>query len=128
LCIRGVVYAPFMTCCRAYPQRSRLWTGAKRIFIDLAMSSEATPKIVAMIVGSAVIMQQLDSTVITTALPQMAVSLHADPVQLSVAVTAYILSLAVFIPVSGWAADRFGGRTVFRAAIAIFTLGSVLCG
>jgi EmrB/QacA subfamily drug resistance transporter len=81
-----------------------------------------------MIVGSAVIMQQLDSTVITTALPQMAISLHTDPVRLSVAVTAYILSLAVFIPVSGWAADRFGGRTVFRAAIALFTLGSVLCG
>ena len=92
------------------------------------MSPKARPKIVAMIVGSAVIMQQLDSTVITTALPQMALSLHTDPVRLSVAVTAYILSLAVFIPVSGWAADRFGGRTVFRAAIALFTLGSILCG
>src|SRR6201996_4586620 len=92
------------------------------------MSPQAKPKIVAMIVGSAIIMQQLDSTVITTALPQMAISLHADPVRLSVAVTAYLLSLAVFIPVSGWAADRFGGRTVFRTAIALFTLGSVLCG
>jgi EmrB/QacA subfamily drug resistance transporter len=81
-----------------------------------------------MIVASAIVMQQLDSTVITTALPQMAISLHTDPVRLSVAVTAYLLSLAVFIPVSGWAADRFGGRTVFRAAIALFTLGSVLCG
>ena len=81
-----------------------------------------------MIVGSAIIMQQLDSTVVTTALPQMAISLHADPVRLSVAVTAYLLSLAVFVPVSGWAADRFGGRTVFRAAIALFTLSSVLCG
>jgi len=81
-----------------------------------------------MIVGSAIIMQQLDSTVITTALPQMAISLHTDPVRLSVAVTAYLLSLAVFVPVSGWAADRFGGRAVFRAAIALFTLGSILCG
>src|SRR5208283_4979095 len=69
-----------------------------------------------------------DSTVITTALPQMAISLHSDPIRLSVAVTAYLMSLAVFVPVSGWAADRFGGRTVFRAAIAVFTLGSVLCG
>src|ERR1700758_2050113 len=92
------------------------------------MSPEGRNKLVAMIVGSAVIMQQLDSTVITTALPQMAISLHTDPVRLSVAVTAYILSLAVFIPVSGWAADRFGGRTVFRLAIALFTLGSILCG
>ena len=74
-----------------------------------------------MIVASAIIMQQIDATVITTALPQMAVSLNSDPVTLSVAVTAYLLSVAVFIPVSGWAADRFGGRTVFRAAIALFT-------
>ena len=81
-----------------------------------------------MIVGSAIIMQQIDSTVITTALPQMAISLHSDPMRLSVAVTAYLLSLAVFVPVSGWAADRFGGRTIFRAAIALFTLGSILCG
>jgi len=92
------------------------------------MSAESKPKIIAMIVGSAIIMQQIDSTVVTTALPQMAISLHTDPLRLSVAVTAYLLSLAVFVPVSGWAADRFGGRTVFRAAIALFTLGSILCG
>jgi EmrB/QacA subfamily drug resistance transporter len=92
------------------------------------MSPEAKPKVVAMIVGSAIIMQQIDSTVITTALPQMAVSLHADPVRLSLAVTAYLLSLAIFVPVSGWAADRFGGRVIFRAAIGLFTLGSILCG
>jgi hypothetical protein len=59
-------------------------------------------------------MQQIDSTVITTALPQMAISLHTDPVRFSVAVTAYLLSLAVFVPLSGWEADRFGGRTIFR--------------
>jgi EmrB/QacA subfamily drug resistance transporter len=92
------------------------------------MSPQTKPKVVAMIVASAIIMQQIDSTVITTALPQMAISLHSDPVRLSVAVTAYLLSLAVFVPLSGWAADRFGGRTVFRAAIALFTLGSILCG
>ncbi len=92
------------------------------------MSPERKPKVVAMIVASAIIMQQIDSTVITTALPQMAISLHTDPIRLSVAVTAYLLSLAIFVPVSGWAADRFGGRTVFRAAIALFTLGSMLCG
>jgi EmrB/QacA subfamily drug resistance transporter len=92
------------------------------------MSPQAKTKVVAMIVGSAIIMQQIDSTVITTALPQMAISLHADPVRLSLAVTAYLLSLAIFVPVSGWAADRFGGRVVFRAAIALFTLGSILCG
>ncbi|MGC1776553.1 MAG: MFS transporter [Xanthobacteraceae bacterium] len=92
------------------------------------MSPDSKPKIIAMIVGSAIIMQQIDSTVVTTALPQMAISLHTDPIKLSVAVTAYLLSLAVFVPVGGWAADRFGGRSVFRAAIALFTLGSILCG
>jgi len=92
------------------------------------MSPDARPKIVALIVASAIIMQQVDATVITTALPQMAISLDTSPVRLSIAVTAYLLSLAVFIPISGWAADRFGGRTVFRAAIALFSLGSVLCG
>ena len=92
------------------------------------MSPETKPKLVAVIVASAIIMQQIDSTIITTALPQMAISLHTDPVRLSVAVTAYLLSLAVFVPLSGWAADRFGGRTIFRAAIAVFTLGSVFCG
>ena len=92
------------------------------------MSPATKPKVVAMIVASAIVMQQIDATVITTALPQMAISLDSDPVTLSVAVTAYLLSVAVFIPVSGWVADRFGGRTVFRAAIALFTLGSVLCG
>src|SRR6201998_924390 len=92
------------------------------------MSPQTKTKVVAMIVGSAIIMQQIDSTVITTALPQMAISLHSDPLRLSVAVTAYLLSLAVFVPVSGWAADRYGGRTIFRAAIAVFTLGSILCG
>jgi EmrB/QacA subfamily drug resistance transporter len=92
------------------------------------MSEETKTKVVAMIVGSAIIMQQIDSTVITTALPQMARSLNSDPVRLSLAVTAYLLSLAIFVPVSGWAADRFGGRVVFRAAIALFTVGSILCG
>jgi|HubBroStandDraft_5_1064220.scaffolds.fasta_scaffold23336_2 EmrB/QacA subfamily drug resistance transporter len=92
------------------------------------MSPESKPKVIAMIVGAAIVMQQFDATVVTTALPQMAISLHTDPVRLSVAVTAYLLSLAVFVPVSGWAADRYGGRTIFRAAIALFTLGSICCG
>ena len=91
-------------------------------------SKQTNPKILAVIVASAIIMQQIDATAITTALPQMAVSLNTDPIRLTIAVTAYLLSIAVFIPVSGWAADRYGGRTVFRAAIALFALGSILCG
>jgi len=85
-------------------------------------------RLTALIVASALFMQNLDSTVIATALPTMARSFGAEPVHMSVALTAYLLSLAVFIPASGWIADRFGTRTVFRAAIIVFTLGSVLCG
>ena len=85
-------------------------------------------RLTALIVASALFMQNLDSTVIATALPTMARSFGADPVHMSVALTAYLLSLAVFIPASGWIADRYGTRTVFRAAIVVFTLGSILCG
>jgi EmrB/QacA subfamily drug resistance transporter len=81
-----------------------------------------------LIVGCALFMEMLDSTVISTALPAIARSLHQDPIRLNLAITAYMLSLAVFVPISGWMADRFGARTVFRIAIMIFTLGSVLCG
>ncbi|MBV8617184.1 MAG: MFS transporter, partial [Acetobacteraceae bacterium] len=81
-----------------------------------------------MIVACALFMQNLDSTVIATALPAMAKAFGSDPVRMNVALTAYLLSVAVFIPASGWVADRFGSRRVFCASIAVFTLGSVLCG
>jgi len=73
-------------------------------------------------------MENLDGTVIATALPQMGVSFHANPVDLNIGMTAYLLMLAVFIPISGWVADRVGARTVFVSAIAVFTASSVLCG
>ena len=85
-------------------------------------------QITALIVACALFMQTLDGTVVATALPAMAHAFRADPVHMNVALTSYLLSLAVFIPASGWAADRFGARTVFRAAIGIFTVGSALCG
>jgi len=81
-----------------------------------------------LIVGCALFMEMLDSTVISTALPAIAHSMHQSPIRLNLAITAYLLSLAVFIPISGWIADRFGARTVFRTAITIFTIGSVCCG
>ena len=85
-------------------------------------------RIIALIVASAFFMEQLDSTIISTALPAMAQSLHADPVRMNFAMTAYLLSLAAFIPISGRIADRFGTRNTFRAAIALFVVSSVLCG
>jgi MFS family permease len=84
--------------------------------------------LVPIIVGCALFMQTLDSTVIATALPAMARSLNEDPIRLNLAITAYLLSLAVFIPISTWVADKFGARTVFRYAILLFTVGSVFCG
>jgi EmrB/QacA subfamily drug resistance transporter len=83
---------------------------------------------IALIVAAALFMQNLDSTVIATALPSMARAFHADPVHMNVALTAYLFAVAVFVPASGWMADRYGTRHVFRAAIAVFTLGSILCG
>ncbi len=82
----------------------------------------------ALIVACAVFMETLDGTVISTSLPAIAADLHQDPITLKLALTSYLLSLAIFIPASGWAADRFGARTVFRQAILVFTLGSILCG
>jgi EmrB/QacA subfamily drug resistance transporter len=82
----------------------------------------------ALIVACAVFMETLDGTVISTALPAIAADLHQDPITLKLALTSYLLSLAIFIPASGWAADRFGARTVFRIAILVFTFGSILCG
>ncbi len=65
---------------------------------------------------------------IATSLPAIAKDLHEDPISLKLALTSYLVSLAIFIPASGWAADRFGARTIFRAAILVFTSGSILCG
>lgn len=85
-------------------------------------------RLTALIVACALFMQNLDSTVISTALPTMARAFGAEPTHMNVALTSYLLSLAVFIPASGWIADRYGAKQVFRAAIVLFTLGSVLCG
>jgi EmrB/QacA subfamily drug resistance transporter len=82
---------------------------------------------VSLIVASAMFMEQLDGTVLATALPTMAKSFNADPLHMNVALTSYLLTLAMFIPASGRLADRFGSRTVFRAAIALFTIGSIAC-
>jgi len=86
------------------------------------------PLLLALIVACALFMESLDATVISTSLPVIAAALGESPIALKLALTAYLVSLAVFIPVSGWFADRYGARRVFRAAIVVFTLGSVACG
>src|SRR5437879_9533495 len=84
--------------------------------------------VLSLIVPCAMFMQNLDSTIIATALPAIGASLGENPLRLNVAITCYLLSLAVFIPISGWTADRFGARRVFSVAIVVFTLGSIGCG
>ena len=79
------------------------------------------------IVGCALFMQMLDSTVVATALPAMAVDFATTAVRMNITITAYLLATAVFVPISGWAADRFGGQRVFLAAILLFTLSSAGC-
>ncbi len=92
-----------------------------------ASEGKSNFRIIALIVASAMLMEQLDATILATALPTMARDFNVGAPSMSVALTSYLLSLAIFIPASGKIADRFGTRTVFRFAIAIFILGSVLC-
>jgi EmrB/QacA subfamily drug resistance transporter len=84
--------------------------------------------VTALTVACALFMENLDSTVISTSLPAIAIDLHEDPVALKLALTSYLFSLAIFIPASGFAADRFGAKTTFRLAILVFAAGSILCG
>ena len=84
--------------------------------------------IVPLIVACALFMQNLDSTALATALPAIAESLGETPLRLHLAITVFMLSLAAFLPVSGWVADKFGARTIFRLAIVVFTLASIMCG
>lgn len=82
----------------------------------------------ALLVAGAFFMEFIDGTVIATALPDMAKSFAVQAVDLNIGISAYLITLAVLIPASGWIADRFGARKVFTLALAIFTLASVLCG
>src|SRR5207248_163655 len=83
--------------------------------------------LVPLIVACALFMENMDSTVITTSLPAIAVDIGEHPLGLKLALTSYLVSLAVFIPISGWVADRYGSQTVFATAITVFIGGSLLC-
>lgn len=92
------------------------------------MNATAAKAYLPWVVAVALFMEQLDTTIVNTAVPAMAESLGVAPLSLKAVVASYILSLAVGIPVSGWMADRFGTRRVFSVAVAIFTFSSILCG
>jgi EmrB/QacA subfamily drug resistance transporter len=84
-------------------------------------------RLIPLIVATALFMENMDSTVIATSLPAIAADIGTSPLTLKLAITSYLLSLAVFIPASGWTADRFGARMVFSIAIAVFMVGSIGC-
>src|SRR5579871_4951406 len=84
-------------------------------------------RLVPLIVAVALFMENMDSTVIATSLPAIAADIGSTPLELKLAITSYLMALAIFIPASGWMADRFGARTIFRTAIAVFMVGSIGC-
>jgi EmrB/QacA subfamily drug resistance transporter len=90
--------------------------------------SQASKNILPWLVAVAFFMESLDTTILNTAVPAISSALHVAPLSMKAVLASYTLSLAVFIPISGWMADRFGTRRVFASAIGIFTLGSFLCG
>src|SRR5438046_3266888 len=93
-----------------------------------AATASAVKRYLPWVVATALFMEQLDSTIVNTAVPAMAASLGVAPLSLKAVVASYIVSLAVGIPISGWIADRFGTRRVFSTAVALFTVASVACG
>ncbi len=95
---------------------------------DTPTPIETVKRLLPWLVAVAFFMESLDATILNTAVPTVAAALHIAPLSMKSVLTSYTLSLAVFIPLSGWVADRFGTRRVFASAIGIFTLGSLLCG
>src|SRR6202167_5945222 len=88
----------------------------------------ASKHVLPWLVAVAFFMESLDTTILNTAVPAISAALHVSPLNMKSVLASYTLSLAVFIPISGWMADRFGTRRVFASAIGLFTLGSFLCG
>ncbi|MCZ7850550.1 MDR family MFS transporter [Agrobacterium salinitolerans] len=84
-------------------------------------------RIIPLILAVALFMEQMDSTVIATSLPAIAADLHVGPITLKLALTAYMVALAIFIPISGWMADKYGAKKIFRFAIGVFVVGSICC-
>src|SRR5258707_10387244 len=112
-------------------RRSRA-TEAKRSIVlqarDTVTLSHTAKRLLPWLVAVGFFMESLDTTILNTAVPAIAQALKVPPLSMKAVLATYTLSLAVFIPISGWMANRFGTRRVFASAIGIFTLGSILCG
>src|SRR3954467_784108 len=96
--------------------------------VFVAVGAGGSRRLVPWLVALAFFMESLDTTILNTAVPTIARALGIAPLSMKSVLSSYTLSLAVFIPVSGWMADRFGTRRVFASAMGVFTLGSLLCG
>ena len=91
------------------------------------MRPEGVSRIVPLILATALFMENMDATVIATSLAAIAADIGTEPIALKLALTSYLVALAIFIPISSWMADRFGARTVFRGAMIVFIIGSLAC-
>src|SRR5271170_6120441 len=90
--------------------------------------ADSSKRLLPWLIAVAFFMESLDTTILNTAVPTIAAALHVAPLSMKSVLASYTLSLAVFIPISGWMADRFGTRRVFAAAVALFSFGSLACG
>ena len=102
--------------------------GAPNLTANPPAPSDASKRLLPWLVAVAFFMESLDTTILNTAVPTVSEALNVAPLSMKAVLASYTLSLAVFIPISGWMADRFGTRRVFASAIGLFTLGSFLCG
>jgi EmrB/QacA subfamily drug resistance transporter len=102
--------------------------GSSNAVANSSSPSAASRRLLPWLVAVAFFMESLDTTILNTAVPAISAALHVGPLSMKAVLASYTLSLAVFIPISGWVADRFGTRRVFATAIGLFTLGSFLCG
>src|SRR6266702_6968241 len=103
-------------------------TNSNAVSAPPAAPGKSVKRMLPWLVAVAFFMESLDTTILNTAVPAIAKALAVAPLSMKAVLSSYTLSLAVFIPVSGWMADRFGTRRVFASAIGLFTLGSLLCG
>ena len=92
------------------------------------MASNTNLKYIPWIIGFGLLMENIDISIINTAIPQMAISLRCNPISLKIGITSYLLTLAAFIPISGYVADKYGGRNTFFCAMLVFLFGSFCCG
>jgi MFS family permease len=101
---------------------------SKIVSVPPASPAESVKRLLPWLVAVAFFMESLDTTILNTAVPAIAKALAVAPLNMKAVLSSYTLSLAMFIPISGWMADRFGTRRVFSSAIGFFTVGSFLCG